>query len=159
MTLTRMQDRPLLGAKERDQLGDRRHDLRDRRQIVAERLAEAARLDEVALHVDDDERGMGGIERIGKRRRRHFDHARISLWSPCAQGTDDAIPLLSSSLRTVALLGNSADLARPPFPAPAASGGPNAASPRMINGRPYTGQSSCGRRPPPRSDRRPCHPT
>jgi hypothetical protein len=31
-----------------------------RRDVVAERLAEAARLDEVALHVDDDERVVFG---------------------------------------------------------------------------------------------------
>ena len=30
--------------------------------VVAERLAEAARLEEVALHVDDDQRAVRGIE-------------------------------------------------------------------------------------------------
>ena len=34
----------------------------DAADIVAEALAEAARLDEVALHVDDDQRGRLGIE-------------------------------------------------------------------------------------------------
>src|SRR5262249_25814842 len=33
-----------------------------RRDVVAQRFAEAARLDEVALHVDDDERGAGRLE-------------------------------------------------------------------------------------------------
>ena len=40
----------------RDRRGEQRH-------VVAERLAEAARLEEVALHVDDDERGARQIER------------------------------------------------------------------------------------------------
>ena len=30
--------------------------------VVAERLAEAAGLEEVALHVDDDQRGAAGVE-------------------------------------------------------------------------------------------------
>ncbi len=33
--------------------------------VVAERLAEAARLEEVALHVDDDQRGARKVERHG----------------------------------------------------------------------------------------------
>ncbi len=32
------------------------------RDVVAERVAEAARLEEVALHVDDDQRGGGRVE-------------------------------------------------------------------------------------------------
>ena len=72
--LARMQDRPALGAEQRDQRGDGRHDLDDRRQIVAERLAEAARLQKVALHVDDDQRGMGGIEVEWERLGGDFDH-------------------------------------------------------------------------------------
>ncbi len=37
---------------------DRRHDGLEQRDVVAEALAEAAGLDEVALHVDDDEGGV-----------------------------------------------------------------------------------------------------
>ena len=35
----------------------------EQRHVVAERLAEAARLEEVALHVDDDQRGAREVER------------------------------------------------------------------------------------------------
>ena len=52
--------------------------------IVAERLAEAAGLDEIALHVDDDERDMFGVEREGERaRRRHRSCAQCpAMWRP-----------------------------------------------------------------------------
>ena len=81
MRLARVQDRPALGAKQRDQRGDRRHDLDDRRQIVAERLAEAALLQKVALHVDDDQRGMGRIELERERLGGDFDHVSAP---PCS---------------------------------------------------------------------------
>ena len=42
--------------------GGRRDRLAQQRHIVAERLAKSARIDEVALHVDDDERNMFGLE-------------------------------------------------------------------------------------------------
>ena len=39
----------------------------EQRDIVAERFAEAARLDEIALHVDDDQRGVRGSKVNGER--------------------------------------------------------------------------------------------
>ena len=48
------------------QRGDGRHDRTHRREIVAERLAEAAGFEKIALHVDDDQRDMLGIEREGE---------------------------------------------------------------------------------------------
>ena len=44
------------GAARRDRAAEQRH-------VVAERFPEAARLEEIALHVDDDERGAGQVER------------------------------------------------------------------------------------------------
>jgi hypothetical protein len=44
------------GPAWRDRTAEQRH-------VVAERLPEAARLEEIALHVDDDQRGAGQIER------------------------------------------------------------------------------------------------
>ena len=46
--------------------------------VVAERLAEAARLDEVALHVDDHQRGGGGVERERVRLGGNGGHERFS---------------------------------------------------------------------------------
>ncbi len=48
-----------------------------RRQVVAERLAEAAGLEEIALHVDDDERGARGSKRKAKGLAGDFDHGRV----------------------------------------------------------------------------------
>ncbi len=53
----------------------------DRLEIVAERLAEAAGLEKVALHVDHDERGAGGIEAVRERLGGDFDH-RCKLIAP-----------------------------------------------------------------------------
>ena len=47
-------------AEQPDQPRRRRDDRLQPRHVVAERVAEAARLDEVALHVDDDERVRAG---------------------------------------------------------------------------------------------------
>ncbi len=47
---------------------------RKQRDVVAERFAEAARIDEVALHVDDDQRGGAGLESKGVRFRNHGGH-------------------------------------------------------------------------------------
>ena len=35
----------------------------ERRDVVAEHLAESAALDEIPLHVDDEQRGLRGVER------------------------------------------------------------------------------------------------
>jgi hypothetical protein len=51
------------GARRREHRLAGRDRAREQRDIVAERLAEAARLEEIALHVDDDQRGAGQIER------------------------------------------------------------------------------------------------
>ena len=42
--------------------GDRLHRAREPGDVVAERFTETARFHEVALHVDDDERGLGPVE-------------------------------------------------------------------------------------------------
>ena len=42
---------------------DRLHRARELADVIAERFAEAARLHEIALHVDDEKRGGGPIER------------------------------------------------------------------------------------------------
>ena len=55
--------------------------------VVAERLAEAARLDEVALHVDDHQRGGGGVER-----------ERVRL---CRNGVHDASSQVVASMTDV----------------------------------------------------------
>ena len=47
----------------------------EQRDVVAERLAEAAGLEEVALHVDDDERGAAGVEGRSARARRRGGRA------------------------------------------------------------------------------------
>ena len=52
------------GRPRRRQRGGAGHDRGlQQRDVVAERLAEAARLEEVPLHVDDDERGAADLER------------------------------------------------------------------------------------------------
>ena len=55
------------GAEAFDQPRDRRNDRLQQADVVAETRAEAARLDEVALHVDDDERGRLALEAEGER--------------------------------------------------------------------------------------------
>src|SRR5205814_4505411 len=57
-------------APGREQRGDRRDRRREQADVVAERGAEAARLDEIALHVDDDECGARRREGVLERRRR-----------------------------------------------------------------------------------------
>ena len=51
-------------AAHREQLGYDRDDAFQARHVVAERIAEAAPLDEVALHVDDHERRRGRVEGV-----------------------------------------------------------------------------------------------
>ncbi len=62
VAFARMDHGPAGSAEPRDQPGHHGHDGAKRRDVVAERRAEPARLDEVALHVDDDERGPRGID-------------------------------------------------------------------------------------------------
>ncbi|MGY4426647.1 hypothetical protein ACVWY2_009096 [Bradyrhizobium sp. JR6.1] len=50
--------------------GDRLHRAGELADVVAERLAEAPSLHEIALHVDDDERGLAPVERDRRRLRR-----------------------------------------------------------------------------------------
>ena len=52
-------------ARGREHGAQRLDDLRQQRDVVAEQLAEAARQQEVALHVDDHERGGRGVELEG----------------------------------------------------------------------------------------------
>ena len=53
---------------------DGRHDRGQTVDVVAQRVAKAARLDEVSLHVDDHERRVGRIEDIGIRLGRDSGH-------------------------------------------------------------------------------------
>ena len=57
---------------------DRLHRTRKLRNIVAERFTEAAGLHEIALHVDDQKRGGGPVERDGHRLRGD----RADGWTP-----------------------------------------------------------------------------
>ena len=88
MRLARVHDRPARGfARPRAARRSARSRMQ-RRHVVAERGAEAAGLDEVALHVDDDERGLAGREAVLERRRggdsecRHAASAVV--WSAAA---------------------------------------------------------------------------
>ena len=45
-----------------------------RPEVVAERLAKTAGLEKITLHVDDDQRGFGGIEGESERLGGDFDH-------------------------------------------------------------------------------------
>ena len=76
MSLAGVDDQHAGVARRRQHRADRLHRARELRDIVAERFAKAARLHEVALHVDDDERGGGPVE---------IDRLRL--------GDDDAVPL------------------------------------------------------------------
>ncbi len=51
---------------------DRLHRARQLRDVIAERFAEAAGLHEIALHVDDEKRGLGPVERDRLGFRGHF---------------------------------------------------------------------------------------
>ncbi len=62
------------GAEAVDQLLHRRHDRRDAADVVAEARAEAARLGEVALHVDDDQRHRVRLEGKGEGERVDLRH-------------------------------------------------------------------------------------
>ena len=70
----RVDHRQAGGAKPLDQPLHRRHDRRDPADVVAEARAEAARLGEVALHVDDDQRHGLRLEGEGKRLRIDLSH-------------------------------------------------------------------------------------
>jgi hypothetical protein len=50
-------------AEAGDETANRRNDRAEAGDVVAEALAEAAGLDEIALHVDHDQRCLRGIER------------------------------------------------------------------------------------------------
>ena len=59
----RVDDQQSGGARGLEHRSARRDRAAEQRHVVAERFPEAARLEEVALHVDDDERGAGQVER------------------------------------------------------------------------------------------------
>jgi hypothetical protein len=67
MALLGVEDGPLEAPKQGQKLMHHRHDPPERSHVVPERLAEAAGLDEVALHVDDDkpEVADGALEIVG----------------------------------------------------------------------------------------------
>ena len=81
--LARMQDRPALGAEQRDQRGDRRHDGVDRRQVVAERLAEAALSRKSRCMSMTTSALCAGSKRKGERLGGDLDHAQWpAMWRP-----------------------------------------------------------------------------
>ncbi len=59
-------DGPALRAEQGYQSGHGRHDRLEAGDVVAKGVAEAAGLDEIALHVDDDQRHLAGREGEGK---------------------------------------------------------------------------------------------
>ena len=63
MALARVDDQQPGGAPRRQQSPVRLDRAAQLRHVVAEHLAEAAGLEEIALHVDDQQRAMGGRER------------------------------------------------------------------------------------------------
>ena len=65
----RVDDRPAARAPQLQQHARRLDDRCEQRHVVAERGAESARLDEVALHVDHDQRGAAGRQLEGERSR------------------------------------------------------------------------------------------
>ena len=65
MRLAGVDDGPTLLAEQGNQSRSGRDDGFEPGDIVAEAVAEAALFDEVALHIDDDQRGAGGVERVG----------------------------------------------------------------------------------------------
>ena len=62
MALAGVHDQHAHRARRGQHRADRLHRARQLRDVVAERFAEAAGLHEVALHVDDDERGRRPIQ-------------------------------------------------------------------------------------------------
>ena len=63
MTFTRVDDLKSGFARRFEDLLGRLNCLEQQRRIVAERGAETARVNEVPLHIDDDKRDVGGLER------------------------------------------------------------------------------------------------
>ena len=74
MRLAGVDHRPALLTEQRDQCGRGGDDGLEASHIVAEGVAEAATLDKVSLHVDDDEGRVSRVERIGIGLRRNLDH-------------------------------------------------------------------------------------
>ena len=68
MTFTRVDDRQPVAAGGAQQLAQGRDDFGKLRHIVAERLAETAGLEEVSLHVDDDECRPPRVDDNGRRK-------------------------------------------------------------------------------------------
>ena len=67
MAFARVDDEEIGGARGVEHRLGRRDRALEQRDIVAERFAEAARLEEVALHVDDEQRRPRQVERHGLR--------------------------------------------------------------------------------------------
>jgi len=65
VALARVDDRHAAGAREGEDGLQRLDDLQQHRDVVAQQRAEAAGVEEVALHVDDHERRRGGIHLEG----------------------------------------------------------------------------------------------
>ena len=92
MAFLGVDDRQPAARKAADQPPDGRHDRREPVHVVAEALAEAAGLDEVALHVDDDERGRRRLE--NGRRKARASITAINGAPPCG-GRSPAMSALS----------------------------------------------------------------
>ena len=84
MAFARVDHRQTRRPRAVDQPGDRRHDGLQGPDVITQRGAEAAILDEVALHVDDDQRRARRVEveGIGPRPVDPRHHACPPMWWP-----------------------------------------------------------------------------
>jgi hypothetical protein len=82
VAFARVDDANTVPSRPREQVAHGRDDRGQATHVVAERFAEAAALDEIALHVDHDQRRGRGLERVGVRPRRDLRHGRVRAPAP-----------------------------------------------------------------------------
>jgi len=92
VALARMDDHHLAGTGGVEHAPARPDHVLQRRDVVAERLAEPTRLDEVALHVDDDQRRRAWIELELVRFSGHRGHVPTSQVLAVAGAFDSFVP-------------------------------------------------------------------
>ena len=89
VALARVDDQHAAPARRRQQRAAGPDGGAQQRDVVAQRLAEAARLEEVALHVDDDDRGAIRLDR--DRLRLGVDDQRLHVSPPFKEDLTPAI--------------------------------------------------------------------
>ena len=104
MALAGVDHGPALLPGQVDQRRDGRHDGFEQRDIIAEGMAEAAGLNEIALHVDHDERRMTRVEPVRIGVGRDVDHGTFLLplagegapaeWGRMREGRGAPCPLI-----------------------------------------------------------------